>query len=271
MTTEFQSDLLPSLFIPHGGGPCFFMDWDPPDTWKKMGAWLGTLAGSIGVKPKGIVVISGHWEQPEFSVTGSPHPPLIYDYHGFPPHTYQLRYDAPGAPALAQQIAGLLSQAGFPARVDPQRGFDHGVFIPFKLVYPKADIPIVQLSLKVGLDARTHIEVGRALEPWRKQGALIVGSGMSYHNLRGFGGEFGETSDQFDAWLTDAVCAPDAQTRNQKLQQWQTAPNARLAHPREEHLLPLMVASGAAGEDLGRRTFTDRVMGVTVSAYQFGS
>src|ERR1022692_2143586 len=229
MTTEFQSDLLPSLFIPHGGGPCFFMDWDPSDTWKKMGAWLGTLAGSIGVKPKGIVVISGHWEQPEFSVTGSPHPPLIYDYHGFPPHTYQLRYDAPGAPALAQQIAGLLSQAGFPARVDPQRGFDHGVFIPFKLVYPKADIPIVQLSLKVGLDARTHIEVGRALEPWRKQGALIVGSGMSYHNLRGFGGEVGETSDQFDAWLTDAVCAPDAQTRNQKLQQWQTAPNARLA------------------------------------------
>ncbi len=270
MSTHVQLDSLPTLFIPHGGGPCFFMDWNPPDTWKKMGAWLGALSGSIGVTPKAIVVVSGHWEESEFSITGSDHPALIYDYQGFPPHTYRLRYDAPGAPALAQQIAGLLSPAGFPARIDPERGFDHGVFIPFKVAYPKADIPIVQLSLKAGLDPRLHIEAGRALEPLRKQGVLIVGSGMSYHNLRGFGAEFGAASDQFDAWLTDAVCAPDARTRNQKLDQWKTAPHARLAHPREEHLLPLMVASGAAGEDMGRRIFTDRVMGVTVSAYRFG-
>jgi len=246
------------------------MHWNPPDTWKKMGAWLGSLAGSIGATPKAIVVISGHWERPEFSVTGSPHPPLIYDYQGFPPHTYQLRYDAPGAPVLAQQIAGMLSQAGFAARVDDERGFDHGVFIPFKLVYPGADIPIVQLSLRGGLDPKTHIEAGRALEPLRKQGVLIVGSGMSYHNLRGFGDEFGPASDQFDAWLTDAVCSPDAETRNQRLEQWETAPHARLAHPREEHLLPLMVASGAAAKELGRRVFSDRVMGVAVSAYRFG-
>jgi aromatic ring-opening dioxygenase catalytic subunit (LigB family) len=270
MTTDFQSDSLPTLFIPHGGGPCFFMDWDPPDTWQKMAAWLGALAGSLGVTPRAIVVISGHWEQKEFSVTGSPHPPLIYDYHGFPPHTYQLRYDAPGSPALAKEIAGLLTQAGLPARVDPARGFDHGVFIPFKLIYPKAEIPIVQLSLKAGLDPRLHVELGRALQPLRKQGVLIVGSGMSYHNLGGFGAQFGPPSDEFDAWLTGAVCAPDAQARNQKLEQWQSAPHARLAHPREEHLLPLMVASGAAGEDLGHRIFTDRVMGVTVSAYRFG-
>jgi aromatic ring-opening dioxygenase catalytic subunit (LigB family) len=235
-----------------------------------MAAWLGTLSGSLDVTPKAIVVISGHWEQPESSVTGSPHPPLIYDYQGFPPHTYQLRYDAPGAPVLAQQITGLLSDAGFPARVDPARGFDHGVFIPLKVIYPAAEIPIVQLSLKAGLDPQVHIEMGRALQPLRKQGMLIVGSGMSYHNMRGFGDEFGAASDQFDNWLTDAVCAPDAGTRNQKLEQWETAPHARLAHPREEHLLPLMVASGAAGKDLGRRIFSDRVMGVTVSAYQFG-
>jgi aromatic ring-opening dioxygenase catalytic subunit (LigB family) len=270
MTTNSQLETLPTLFIPHGGGPCFFMDWDPPDTWKKMGAWLAALAGSIGVTPKAIVVISGNWEQPEFSVTGSPHPPLIYDYNGFPPYTYHLRYDAPGAPALAKQISGLLGHAAFPARFDAERGFDHGVFIPFKVIYPKAEIPIVQLSLKTGLDPRVHIEVGRALQSLRKQGVLIVGSGMSYHNLRGFGAQFGPASDEFDAWLTAAVCAPDAETRNQKLGQWNTAPHARLAHPREEHLLPLMVASGAAGDDLGRRTFTDRVMGVTVSAYRFG-
>ena len=270
MTADLQFAPLPTLFIPHGGGPCFFMDWSPPDTWKNMGAWLAALADSIGVTPKAVVVISGHWEQPEFAVTGSQHPPLIYDYQGFPPHTYQLRYDAPGAPALAHQIAGLLHQAGFPARVDPERGFDHGVFIPFKLIYPQAEIPIVQLSLKTGLDPSVHIWVGRALQPLRQQGVLIVGSGMSYHNLRGFGTEFGAASDQFDAWLADAVCAPSAQMRNQKLEHWQAAPHARLAHPREEHLLPLMVASGTAGEHLGHRIFTDRVMGVTVSAYRFG-
>jgi len=270
MTNDSKSALLPTLFIPHGGGPCFFMDWNPPDTWKKMGTWLGALAGSVGVTPKAIVVVSGHWERPEFSVTGSPHPPLLYDYQGFPPHTYQLRYDVPGDLALAQQITGLLSHAGLSVYVDAERGFDHGVFIPFKVIYPKAQIPIVQLSLKTGLDPRLHIEVGRALQPLRKKGVLIVGSGMSYHNLRRFGDAFGAASDQFDAWLTDAVCAPDAGTRNKKLEQWETAPHARLAHPREEHLLPLMVVSGAAGDDRGRRVFSDRVMGVTVSAYRFG-
>jgi aromatic ring-opening dioxygenase catalytic subunit (LigB family) len=270
MTTDRQSASLPTLFIPHGGGPCFFMDWNPPDTWKNLAAWLAALAGSIGVVPKAVVVISGHWETPELSVTGSEHPALIYDYQGFPPHTYQLRYAAPGAPELARQIAGLLGEAGFAARVDAERGFDHGTFIPFKVIYPNADVPIVQLSLKAALDPWLHIAVGRALEPLRKQGVLIVGSGMSYHNLRGFGDQFGRASDEFDAWLTGAVCAPDAEMRNQKLEHWQTAPQARLAHPREEHLLPLMVASGAAGQDLGRRMFTDRVMGVTVSAYRFG-
>lgn len=265
-----QTNKLPTFFIPHGGGPCFFMDWNPPETWKKMGAFLSGIGAALGVTPKAIVVISGHWEQPEFSVTGSPHPALIYDYQGFPPQTYQLRYDAPGSPALAQQITDLLSQAGLAARVDPTRGFDHGVFIPFKLVYPHADIPIVQLSLKLGLDPSVHIQTGRALPSLREQGVLIVGSGMSYHNLRGFGDQFGPASDEFDEWLTGTVCAPDAESRNGRLKQWQTAPHARLAHPREEHLLPLMVASGAAGEDLGRRIFNDRVMGVSVSAYQFG-
>ncbi len=270
MSSQKHSSKMPALFIPHGGGPCFFMEWNPPDTWKKMGAWLGSLSDSLEVKPKAIVVISGHWESPEFAVTGAARPSLIYDYQGFPPATYQLRYDAPGSPALAEQIAALLKQAGFPARIDPSRGFDHGVFIPLKVVYPKAEVPIVQLSLKQGLDPRVHLEVGRALQPLREQGILIVGSGMSYHNLRGFGDQFGPASDEFDKWLSDAVCAPGADLRNEKLQQWQSAPHARLAHPREEHLLPLTVAAGAAGDDLGEKIFSDRVMGVTVSAYRFG-
>ncbi len=269
MKNETRPEILPTLFIPHGGGPCFFMDWNPPQTWKKMGAWLESVGNSIGALPKAVLAISGHWEQPELAVTGAAHPPLIYDYHGFPPHTYQLRYDAPGDPELARNIAEMLKNSGYPCSIDAQRGFDHGVFIPFKLVYPAANIPIIQLSLKGGLDPREHLEIGRALQPLRKQGVLIVGSGMSYHNLRGFGDEFGPAYDEFDAWLTEAVCAPDVGERNRRLEHWQQAPHARLAHPREEHLLPLMVAAGAAGVDVGTRIFQDRVTGVTISAYRF--
>ena len=175
----------------------------PPDTWRKMAAWLGQLGASVGARPKAVVVISGHWEAEDFTVTSGAHPPLIYDYSGFPPQTYALEYPAPGSPALAERIVGLLGQAGIPARSDAQRGFDHGVFIPCKVIYPQADVPIVQLSLKAGLDPATHRKAGRALAPLRKEGVLIAGSGMSYHNLGGLmsGGVLPD-SDRFDTWLT---------------------------------------------------------------------
>jgi aromatic ring-opening dioxygenase catalytic subunit (LigB family) len=147
---------------------------------------------------------------------------------------------------------------------------DHGVFIPFKVIYPKADIPIVQLSLKEGLDPAKHIAAGRAIAPLRERGVLIVGSGMSYHNLREFGRDVRAISDQFDSWLTNAACVPTAVARAEKLARWEEAPGARRAHPREEHLIPLMVAAGAGGDDLGKKVFTDHVMGTTVSAFQFG-
>lgn len=165
-----MDDSLPTLFLPHGGGPCFFMDWNPPDTWLKLKQWLRDLGNSGGAIPKAVVVISGHWEEPEFTVTAHRCPPLIYDYYGFPEHTYQLKYDAPGSPLLAQQICELLEQAGIPARSDAQRGFDHGVFIPFKVIYPAANIPVVQLSLRAGLDPEEHQMAGRALEPLRGRG-----------------------------------------------------------------------------------------------------
>jgi aromatic ring-opening dioxygenase catalytic subunit (LigB family) len=196
---------------------------------------------------------------------------LIYDYYGFPEHTYKIKYEAPGAPALAREIRELLTQAGIPARLDPQRGFDHGVFIPFKLIYPNADIPTVQLSLKAGLDPAAHIEIGRAIAPLREQGVLIVASGISYHNLRDFGVDPNPASDRFDTWLAEAVSAPDPGLRNERLLQWKLAPAARNAHPREEHLIPLMVAAGAARDDLGYKVFTDRIMGATVSAFSFGT
>jgi aromatic ring-opening dioxygenase catalytic subunit (LigB family) len=267
--TEATGLPLPTLFIPHGGGPCFFMDWNPPRTWDKLAAWLGSLGEYLG-RPKAVVVISGHWEADAFSATSNAHPPLIYDYYGFPEHTYRIQYAAPGAPELAQEISELVAQAGLAARTDPARGFDHGVFIPFKVIYPDAGVPVVQLSLKAGLDPEAHIELGRALAPLRRQGILIVGSGMSYHNLREFGLNPNPESDRFDAWLTDAALTSDPEERSAKLLQWKNAPGARRAHPREEHLIPLMVAAGAAGEDAGSKLFHDRIMGAAISAFGFG-
>jgi aromatic ring-opening dioxygenase catalytic subunit (LigB family) len=158
-----MTERMPTFYIPHGGGPCFFMEWTlgPPDTWKRMEAWLRELGASLGIKPKAVVVVSAHWEEPEFTVTAAAAPQLIYDYSGFPQHTYHIRYPAPGAPALAARIQALLGQAGITSHADPERGFDHGVFVPFKLIYPNADIPVVQLSLKKGLDPKAHLAAGR--------------------------------------------------------------------------------------------------------------
>jgi len=261
--------VLPTLYIAHGGGPCFFMQWPAGrDPWRKMGEWLRNLAATLPARPRALIIASGHWEEPSFSVTSGEHPALIFDYYGFPEHTYHLRYDAPGAPQLAREICGLVEGAGIGCREDRERGFDHGVFIPFKLIYPDADVPIVELSLKRGLSPADHLAVGAALAPLRSQGVLIVGSGMSFHNLNAFGGAFQAVSDRFDEWLTSAVCA-EPQRRYRELSAWQQAPYARVAHPREEHLMPLFVAAGAAADDRGRRIFTDSVLGTTVSAFQF--
>jgi aromatic ring-opening dioxygenase catalytic subunit (LigB family) len=259
--------LMPTLFIPHGGGPCFFMDWDPPDTWEKMAAYLKGIAATLPQQPKAIIVVSAHWEEPEFTVTAHPQPPLIYDYFGFPDHTYQIKYPAPGAPALAEKICGLLKKNGIAAQQDKERGFDHGVFIPLKLIFPEANIPIVQLSLKHGLDPQEHLAAGRALAPLRDEGVLVIGSGMSYHNLKRFFRGDDPDSIMFDNWLTQAVVSPD---RDNLLMQWKGAPAARDAHPREEHLLPLMVAAGAAGADAGARTYHDTINAIAISGFRFG-
>jgi len=248
------------------------MEWTrgPADTWQRMADWLSGLAASLDVRPRALLVISGHWEEPGFAATGSGHPSLIYDYYGFPEHTYRLRWDAPGAPALAAEVVGRLGAAGLPARVDPARGLDHGVFVPLKLVYPAADVPTVQLSLDRRLDPAYHLAAGHALAGLRDEGVLIIGSGMSYHNMRGYGDPASTPiADRFDAWLTESVEAEPA-IREARLADWSQAPNARDAHPREEHLLPLMVAAGAGSGDPGRRIFSDRVMDTRVSAYRFG-
>jgi aromatic ring-opening dioxygenase catalytic subunit (LigB family) len=279
--SDTNSKPSPTLYIPHGGGPCFFMDWTmgPADTWDKMAAWLSQLGESVsseyGTKPDAIVVFSAHWENEVVTINSSANPALYFDYYNFPPHTYELTYPAPGHPALADKIQGLLTKAGIDCHQDPEHGFDHGVFIPFKLIFPEADIPIVQVSLTTSLDPAEHIALGEALAPLREQNILLVGSGLSYHNMSALmdgpnsGAQLKAESDEFDGWLSK-VCEATPKKRKNDLCQWSSAPSARQAHPREEHLIPLMVMVGAGKEDLGKTIFNDQVLGATVSAFQFG-
>jgi aromatic ring-opening dioxygenase catalytic subunit (LigB family) len=262
---------LPTLYIPHGGGPCFFMDPPPgfPHMWDGLASYLRSIDGTLGVRPKAVLVVSGHWETPEPTLNIAEKPDLLFDYYGFPEHTYRLKYPVSGAPALAPRVRGLLSDAGFDAAADSKRGLDHGVFVPFLLIYPRADVPIMQLSLQKSLDPALHLRIGKALAPLREEGVLIVGSGMSYHNLAAmFSGGGAAAAASFDSWLNDAVQDPG--TRDQRLAAWRSAPGGRESHPREEHLIPLMVAAGAAGEDPGVRTFSESIAGKALSGFQFG-
>lgn len=195
---------------------------------------------------------------------------MFYDYYGFPAETYKLSWPAPGHRGIAQRAAELLGAAGFETRTNEQRGFDHGTFIPLMVSYPEGDIPTVQLSLKFGLDPKEHIAIGEALQPLREEGVLILGSGMSYHNMRGFRDPSARPiSAVFDAWLKESV-TQEAAIRNESLANWERAPKARLCHPREEHLLPLMVIAGAAGNDKGTIAYNGTVWGIRLSAVHFG-
>ena len=241
---------------------------DPQRIWFRMGEFLRELPSSLPERPRAILIVSGHWETRGFALTSAERPPLVFDYYGFPPHTYQLRYDAPGAPGLAAQAAGLLQQAGFEADLDATRGLDHGVFVPLKVAFPAADVPVVELSLDAGLDPALHQAAGRALAPLREQGVLVMGAGMSFHNLRALGDpRLTQPSREFDAWLAYATCAP-AGARATLLSRWREAPSAGLAHPRPEHLLPLMVAAGAS-EQPGRRIYNELVLGTMISGFAF--
>jgi aromatic ring-opening dioxygenase catalytic subunit (LigB family) len=240
-----------------------------PHMWDGLAAYLRGIDGTLGVRPKAVVVISGHWEAPEPTLNIAPKPNLLFDYYGFPEHTYRLKYPVSGAPDLAQRVRDLLADAGFDSAVDGKRGLDHGVFVPFLLIYPHADVPILQLSLQRSLDPGLHLRIGKALAPLRERGVLIVGSGMSYHNVAAmFSGRGAEAAASFDSWLHHAVQDPGA--RDVKLAAWRSAPGGRESHPREEHLIPLMVAAGAADGDAGVRTFSESIAGKALSGFQFG-
>ena len=262
---------MPVFFLSHGGGPWPYVE-GMRDQYPITEREFRSLPARLPAKPKAILVITGHWEAAQFTVSTAARPPMEYDYSGFPPHTYQITYPAPGSPELATRVSALLAGSGVQTRNDPDRGFDHGTFVPVGLMYPEADVPVVMLSLKSGYDPLEHIRIGQALAPLRDEGVLIIGSGLTYHNMRGFGREEStEVALLFERFLNSAIQQKDASKRNEMLVHWEDAPCARMAHPREDHLLPLMVVAGAAGDDAGRQIFIEHVMKVAMASYEFTS
>ena len=288
--------MFPTLYLSHGGGPMPLLG-EPSHAgiikhFESLGS--GPLQGE---KPGCILVVSAHWATDgAHRVTTNPEPPLLFDYYGFPPAAYQVRYPAPGSPRVAQRIMDLLAGAGIKAEADPDRGYDHGVFVPLKMIYPDADIPVVCLSLHADLDPAHHLRLGEALAPLRAEGVLIIGSGSSFHNMRLImGGDrrrCGEASATFDAYLQQLVRTDDAAKRRTMLEDWASAPMATEAHPlgAEEHLIPLHVVAGAAGvaaavptgapaaaasgdeksSSAGSVIFSGSLLGSTMSSFMFG-
>jgi aromatic ring-opening dioxygenase catalytic subunit (LigB family) len=241
-------------------------------TYDKLEASLVDMKRQVGERPEAVLVVTGHWEERTFMVSSSAAPGMIYDYGGFPAHTYQIKYPAPGEPQLAQRVAGLLNAAGLETGLDPDRGFDHGTFSMLYPVYPEADMPVVQLSIRHDLDPLAHMNAGRALAQLRSEGVLIVGSGLSFHNLRQFGPGGKLASRQFDEWLQHVLLKLTPAERKVALLHWSEAPYARMAHPREDHLLPLMVALGAAEDEAAACVYheEDFFGSLAVSSFRFG-
>jgi len=263
---------LPTYFISHGGGPWPWMKEQLGGAYDQLEIALAAMPAAVGATPKAVLMLSAHWEAPQFTVQTHPNPPMVYDYGGFPEFTYHIRYAAPGAPAVAARVRELLAAASLASDEDGERGFDHGLFAPMAVIYPNADVPVLQLSLKRGLDPLEHLALGRALAPLRDEGILIVGSGLSYHNLRSFGPAARVPSAAFDGWLAETLAIAEPAARSAALAAWERAPAARLAHPREEHLLPLMAALGAAEGEAATRVYHQRDFfgGITVSSFRFG-
>jgi aromatic ring-opening dioxygenase catalytic subunit (LigB family) len=269
---DMSNERMPVVFLPHGGGPWPFVEtgFGQRAELDDLATYLRSVHDLPKTPPRALLAVSAHWEESVPTVMTSEQPPMLYDYYGFPPAAYELQWPAPGAPALATRVRELLGGAGFTTAADPKRGFDHGTFVPLKLAYPDADVPTVQLSLKAGLDPREHLAMGKALAPLRDEGVFIVGSGMTYHNLRAFDHSAMPVAEAFDAWLREVGTLPRAE-RDERLARWTEAPSARKAHPREEHLIPMMVAAGAAGDDRGVVGHRGSFVGLPLSSYHFGA
>ena len=236
------------LYLSHGAGPMPLLG---DDGHQEMVDNLKRIAGKIS-KPSAIILISAHWEVATPTITHAANPSLLYDYYGFPQKAYEIQYPAPGHPDLAHLVSSTLSDKGIKSVLDDSRGFDHGMFVPLKIMYPEADVPCIQLSLVSGLDPKMHIEIGKALSQLEYDNLLVIGSGFSFHNMNAFfapkTAEMELMNKDFMQWLDDTCSNQDIDEdqRTRRLIDWEKAPSARFCHPREEHLLPLHVCYGAA-------------------------
>ncbi len=245
------------------------MQHSPPDDYAKLREWLEGIPARLPSKPKAILMVSAHWEEPEFTLLETPEPKLRYDYFGFPKATYELNYPAPLSSHLNSRIKQCFAEAQQKLAGEFSRDYDHGVFVPLMVMFPEADIPIAQLSLKSGLDPTEHIRIGKLLAQLRREEVLIIGSGLSYHNLRLFGPQARRPSAEFDEWLTNTLCNQTDEPRNQALTNWKSAPSATICHPREEHLTPLNVIVGSANEAKGIKTYSGKLYEATISGFEF--
>jgi 4,5-DOPA dioxygenase extradiol len=236
----------PALFVSHGS-PTLPLERGPAVD------FLRSLGGELG-RPEAILSVSAHWDTDRPAVSAAKKPETIYDFHGFPPELYRLRYPAPGAPQLAERVSGLLQAKGLKTDIDPGRGLDHGAWTSLYLMYPEADIPVTQLSIQSHLGPAHHVKLGEALRPLRDEGVLIMASGGATHNLRELSIQRGNPVPQqwtveFNEWLADALLG----RRTQDLVSYRTkAPQAVRNHPTDEHLIPVFVAVGAG--DPGGKT-----------------
>lgn len=258
----------------HGGGPWPWIKDSFGGDWGPLERSLQAIPGELPARPRAILCVTAHWIARGFTVQTHPSPPMLYDYGGFPEFTYKIQYPAPGSPELAERVADLLDASGIAVRRDPNRGFDHGTFVPLAVAFPEADVPVVQLSLDHGFDPAEHIAVGRALAPLRNEGVLIFGSGVpTFHDLRKLGPASKRPSTEFEQWLTETMVEHAGAERTQRLEHWASAPSARECHPQPDHLLPLMVAAGAAeNEPAVVQYHEDAFMGWTSSSsYRIGA
>ena len=269
---------LPTFYLTHGGGPWPYMTGPFRGNFVVLEASLKDLPQQLPVKPKAILMVSGHWEENDFAVMASPTPPMVYDFEGFPKELYQIRYSAPGSPELARQAHSLIQGAGLPTHLDPKRGFDHGTYSLLAVTHPEADVPVIQVSIRSDYDPEAHLRLGRALAPLRDDGILIIGSGSSYHNLgammrSGVNGDIKQESAQFDLWLKETLVDSGRKQRSERLVEWKRAPFARAVQPQEDHFLPLHVAVGAAEQEPAKIIYwQDDFLGkITMSSYRFGS
>ena len=262
---------LPTYYLSHGGGPWPWMETGT--AYDVLDASLKALRAELKERPRAVLVVTAHWEEAQFTFSSAAQPGMIYDYYGFPPHTYEIQYPAPGLPALAEQAAALLADGGMGSALDPARGFDHGTFSLMQAIWPEAQMPIVQMSIRADYDPAAHVEAGRLLAPLRKEGVVIIGSGLSFHNLRALGPAGRDVSLAFDGWLQESLIGMGGEDRTARLLDWERAPAARAVHPREDHLMPLHVALGAAeGEAASLSYHEDAFMGaIAASSFRFGA